>query len=134
MTNLTFGALDEGEMPKSSYQDRVKAWLAACFPPAVRSDRQERAHRFLEEALELAQAMGCSREDATALVEYVYSRPAGRPELEVGGVMVTLAGLCSATSINMTEAGDRELQRNWERIDTIRQKQELKPLGSPLPR
>ena len=74
-----------------------------------------------------------SREDAQALVDYVYSRPAGRPELEVGGVMVTLASLCSATSIDMTEAGDRELQRNWERIDAIRRKQASKPLGSPLP-
>lgn len=120
-------------MRASSYQDRVKEWLAACFPPSARSDRRERAHRFLEEALELAQAIGCSHEDATALVDYVYSRPAGRPEFEVGGVMVTLAGLCSAASINMSEAGDRELQRNWERINVIRQKQAAKPRGSPLP-
>jgi len=120
-------------MSNSSYQDRVKEWLAACFPKSVRSDRQERTHRFLEEALELAQANGCSREDAQALVEYVYSRPAGRPELEVGGVMVTLACLCSVTSIDMTEAGDHELQRNWERIDPIRRKQASKPHGSPLP-
>lgn len=120
-------------MPNSSYQDRVREWLAACFPKSARSDRQERTHRFLEEALELAQANGCSREDAQALVEYVYSRPPGRPELEVGGVMLTLASLCSATRIDMTEAGDHELQRNWERIDAIRQKQASKPHGSPLP-
>ena len=120
-------------MSDTSYQDRVEEWLAACFPPAVRSVREERTHRFLEEALELAQANGCSREDAQALVEYVYSRPAGRPELEVGGVMVTLASLCSATSIAMNEAGDRELKRNWERIDAIRRKQVSKPHGSPLP-
>jgi hypothetical protein len=47
--------------------------------------------------------------------------------------MVTLAGLCSATSIDMVQAGDRELKRNWERIDAIRQKQASKPHGSPLP-
>jgi hypothetical protein len=120
-------------MSNSSYQDRVNEWLATCFPYSVRSDRQERTHRFLEEALELAQANGCSREEAQALIEYVYSRPAGQPELEVGGVMVTLASLCSATSIDMGEAGDRELQRNWQRIDTIRRKQASKPHGSPLP-
>ena len=120
-------------MSDTSYQDRVEEWLAACFPPAVCSDREERTHRFLEEALELAQANSCSREDAQALVEYVYSRPAGRPELEAGGVMVTLASLCSATSIDMNEAGDRELKRNWERIDAIRRKQVSKPHGSPLP-
>jgi|SRR5271166_804439 len=120
-------------MSNSSYQDRVKEWLAACFPQSVRSDRRKRTHRFLEEALELAQANGCSREDAQALVEYVYSRPAGQPELEVGGVMVTLASLCSTTSIDTTEAGDRELQRNWERIEAIRRKQASKPHDSPLP-
>ncbi len=117
----------------SSYQQRVERWLDACFPPAVRSDRAERTHRFLEEALELAQANGCSRDDALALVEYVFGRPVGRPDQEVGGVMVTLAGLCSASGINMDDAGDRELERNWDRIETIRTKQQAKPHGSPLP-
>lgn len=117
----------------SSYQQRVERWLDACFPPAVRSDRAERTHRFLEEALELAQANGCSRDDALALVEYVFGRPVGRPDQEVGGVMVTLAGLCSASGINMDDAGERELERNWDRIETIRAKQQAKPHGSPLP-
>lgn len=117
----------------SSYQQRVERWLDACFPPAVRSDRAERTHRFLEEALELAQANGCSRDDALALVEYVFGRPVRRPDQEVGGVMVTLAGLCSASGINMDDAGDRELERNWDRIETIRTKQQAKPHGSPLP-
>jgi hypothetical protein len=78
-------ALYRGETVLSdSYQHRVEEWLTACFPAAVRTNRQERTHRFLEEALELAQANGCSREHAMALVDYVYSRPEGRPELEVG--------------------------------------------------
>jgi hypothetical protein len=117
----------------TSYQSRVERWLAACFPPEVTRDRQERTHRFLEEALELAQANGCTREDAMALVDYVFGRPAGRSDLEVGGVMVTLAGLCSASGINMDEAGNAELERNWERIEAIRAKQVAKPHGSPLP-
>lgn len=117
----------------TSYQRRVERWLEACFSHAVRADRVERTHRFLEEALELAQANGCSQEDAHALVNYVFGRPEGRPEEEVGGVMVTLAGLCSASDINMDEAADRELERNWDRIDLIRAKQQTKPHGSPLP-
>lgn len=118
----------------TSYQERVEQWLDACFPPEVRADRGERAHRFLEEALELAQANGCSRDDALALVDYVFGRTQGDPIQEVGGVMVTLASLCSATGLNMDEAGDLELARNWERIDAIRTKQQSKPRGSPLPR
>lgn len=117
----------------TSYQSRVEQWLEACFPVSVRSDRGERTHRFLEEALELAQANGCSRADALALVDYVFGRPSGRPEQEVGGVMVTLASLCSASDINMDEAGDQELDRNWKRIEQIRAKQQSKPHGSPLP-
>jgi hypothetical protein len=63
----------------------------------------------------------------------VYDRPVGHPDQEVGGVMVTLAGLCSASEINMDEAGDQELKRNWDHIDVIRNKQAGKPHGSPLP-
>ncbi|HEX8222491.1 MAG TPA: hypothetical protein VF605_01595 [Allosphingosinicella sp.] len=117
----------------TSYQRRVEEWLEACFPPEVRADRGERTHRFLEEALELAQANECTREDAIALVEYVFGRPKGQASQEVGGVMVTLASLCSASGINMDEAGDRELHRNWHRIQLIRAKQQSKPHGSPLP-
>lgn len=117
----------------TSFQERVEAWLDACFPQAVRSNRSERTHRFLEEALELAQANGCSRADALALVDYVFGRPQGDPAQEVGGVMVTLASLCSATGLNMDQAGDIELSKNWDRIELIREKQRLKPIGSPLP-
>jgi len=117
----------------TSYQRRVEQWLEACFSPSVRADRSERIHRFLEEALELAQASGCSRDHAIALVDYVFGRLAGEADQEVGGVMVTLASLCSAVGINMEEASNRELDRNWDRIDVIRAKQQSKPHGSPLP-
>ena len=118
----------------TSYQSRVEKWLEACFPLSVRLDRSERTHRFLEDALELAQANGCTRADALALVDYVFGRPSGQPAQEVGGVMVTLASLCSASNINMNEAGDGELDRNWDRIEQIRAKQQSKQHGSPLPK
>ena len=120
-------------MTEQSFQHRVTEWLEACFPESVCQDPHERTHRFLEEALELAQANGCSRQEAEALLSYVYSRPKGQPELEVGAVILTLASLCSATRINMNAAGDKELERNWKRIDYIRRKREKKPNGSPLP-
>ena len=120
-------------MADDLFQQRVAEWLAACFPPSASADREERMHRFLEEALELAQASGCSRKDARRLVDYVFSRPAGRPELEVGGVMVTLAGLCAAAGIDMNDAAHYELARNSARIDAIRRKQASKPVNSPLP-
>lgn len=115
------------------YQDRVAAWIAECFSPEVGSDVLERSHRLLEEALELVQASGCTKEDVLEIVDYVYDRPAGSLEQEVGGVMVTLAALCSALELSMDAAADRELDRNWERIEAIRYKQATKPAGSPLP-
>lgn len=120
-------------MNASSFQRRVVDWLSACFPVRATTDRAERTHRFLEEALELAQANGCSYSDAVKLVDYVYSRPIGQPFSEVGGVMVTLAGLCHASKIDMEEAADEELSRNWSRIAIIRQKQASRPDNSPLP-
>ncbi|WP_055049019.1 hypothetical protein [Devosia sp. A16] len=115
------------------FQRRVKKWMAACFPPGAADNANERTHRFLEEALELAQANGCSRDDALALVNYVFARPTGNAALEAGGVLVTLAGLCSATDIDLEAAGEAELARNWDRIDAIRAKRAARPENSPLP-
>jgi hypothetical protein len=107
--------------------------MAACFGPNVALDRVERLHRFLEEALELAQSAGCSRQDAASLVNYVFARPPGDLHDEVGGVMVTLAGLCEASGVDMADAGERELARVWNRTEEIRAKRARKPVGSPLP-
>lgn len=116
-----------------SYQQRVREWMTACFPPSSSNDRLERSHRFIEEALELAQAAGCSRGDAIKLVDYVFSRPIGDASQETGGVMVTLSALCDVQGIDLEEASERELARNWSRIDLIRSKQASKPHGSALP-
>ncbi len=99
------------------FQDRVTDWMTACFSVDAISDVTERLHRFLEEALELAQASGGSREDAIALVDYVFSRPRARPAWRWAASMVTLAGLCSVSGLDMLDAGEAELARNWDRIE-----------------
>lgn len=114
-------------------QTRVRPWMLACFGEAIAGDVVERNHRFLEEALELVQACGCSEADAHALVEYVYRRPAGDKAQEAGGVMITLAALCLAQGLDMHEAGDRELERVWTKVEAIRAKQATKPRGTALP-
>lgn len=116
-----------------SFQDRVKPWLDACFGEEISRDRQERNHRFLEEALELVQAIGCTASDAHQLVDYVYGRPAGDAHQEVGGVMVTLAALCLANELDMNEAAETELQRIWTKVEAIRAKQAANPKNSQLP-
>ena len=115
------------------FQSRVASWMQECFGLEISGDIVERNHRFLEEALELVQARGCTRSEAHQLVDYTFDRPAGDPAQETGGVMVTLAALCLAAGIDMRRAGERELTRIWGKIEQIRAKQAAKPKHSPLP-
>lgn len=115
------------------FQTRVQPWMMACFGPEISSDRMERNHRFIEEALELVQASGATASECHQLVDYVFGREVGEPNQEVGGVMVTLAALCLARRLNMHDCGERELVRVWTKIDKIRAKQAAKPAHSPLP-
>jgi NTP pyrophosphatase (non-canonical NTP hydrolase) len=116
-----------------NYQERVSPWMQVCFGPKISADRVERNHRFLEEAVELVQANGCTSDEAHQLVDYVFGRPIGEAHQEVGGVMLTLAALCNAAGLDMNQAGEDELRRVWQRIEQIRAKQALKPRNSPLP-
>lgn len=116
-----------------SFQTRVAPWMLECFGAEVSRDRTERNHRFLEEALELGQAAGCTPSEAHQLVDYVYGRPVGELSQEVGGVMVTLAALCLAQDVDMHAAGETELARVWTKIEVIREKHAAKPKHSPLP-
>ncbi|WP_249207064.1 hypothetical protein [Burkholderia cenocepacia] len=117
------------------FQQRVQPWMLACFGAKISADKLERNHRFFEEAGELVQACGMTREEAHALVDYTWSRPVGEPTQEVGGVMVTLAALCLANGLDMHAAGETELARINvpETVAKIRAKQAAKPKHSPLP-
>ena len=119
--------------PRASFQARVDEWIQHCFGPEIGADRVERNHRFIEEALELVQAGGCTASEAHQLVDYVFGRPVGEMRQEVGGVMNTLAAFCSAHGVDLDEAAETELRRVWAKSDQIRAKQAAKPKYSPLP-
>jgi hypothetical protein len=123
----------ENQQRESTFQSRVEPWMLACFGHKISADKKERNHRFLEEALELVQSNGCTKQEAHLLVDYVYGRKEGEINQEVGGVMVTLAALCLANGVNMHECGEKELERIWGMVDQIRDKQACKPKHSPLP-
>lgn len=114
-------------------QARVKPWMDVCFGPEISADKLERNDRFMEEAVELVQASGYPASRAHELVEYVYNRPQGDINQEVGGVMITLAAHCLAHGVDMHEAGETELARIWTKVEQIREKQKSKPKGSALP-
>ena len=126
-------ALASAPAEQETFQNRVQPWLMACFGEMIAGDREERNHRFLEEALELVQACGCTASEAHQLVDYVYGRDVGDPPQEVGGVMVTLAALCLANGLDMHANAETELARIWTKVEAIRAKQAAKPKHSPLP-
>ena len=122
----------EAELNRSGdddYQARVHRWMMSCFSDKIVFSQRERNCRFLEESLELVQALGFNIYDAHEMVDYVFKRPAGKPTQEVGGVLVCLAALCNATDIDMNNAGETELTRIWSKIDQIRAKHAGKPLA-----
>lgn len=121
---------DEAREP---YQARADKWLLACFGTEIARDKIERNHRFIEEALELVQACGCTQSEAHQIVNYVYARPTGEIGQEIGGVMNTLAALCCAHDFDMDVEADREIERCWGKLEKIRAKQAAKPKHSPLP-
>jgi len=116
-----------------SFQSRVMQWLLKCFGKQIAQDKIERNYRFIEEALELVQSLGCTKEEVHELIEYTYGRPKGDPHQEVGGVLVTLAALCYANSFSMCDLGEVELVRCDLMIEKIREKQKNKPKKGPLP-
>ncbi len=117
------------------FQTQVREWVIKCFGETIADDKLERNHRFLEEALELVQSTGCSKEDAHSLVDYVFNRPVGEVYQEIGGVMVTLSALCSANKQPLFVNAMVELNRinKPEIIEKIRIKQATKPHASALP-
>lgn len=125
-------ANEDSPLGAHTFQARVLPWLLECFGERITYDRQERNERFLEESLELVQSLGMPLAHVIGMAIYVYSRPKGEPEQEVGGVTITLDALCIANNIERLQCGERELRRIWLKIPKIRSKQQDKPRGNEL--
>lgn len=114
------------------HQEIVRKWLVECFGEEVARNKAERAFRFMEEALELVQAIGLSRDDVFRCVAYTFGRPPGEMAEEVGGVAFTLAALCHASGLNAKECFENEIARNFERKEAIIEKWKSKIVINPL--
>ena len=120
----------------NNFQNSTAKLLRTLFPDGNGQDMPTRVFRFLEEALELAQALNCTEAQAHELVRYVFNRPVGVPYQELGGTMVTLAALSHVMGESMMLAGWEELERcnRPEVIAKIQAKQKSKPNpNGPLP-
>ena len=109
-------------------QKKVVALGAQVFGLLNMQSQSERMMRFLEEAGELVQAGGLSRESAHILIDYVYDRPVEKEmHKEVGGVQITLFALADAFDINVETAYKTEFNRVKEKAAMCAQKHKDKP-------
>jgi hypothetical protein len=92
-------------------QARILAWAVASFG-AVARNRDERAARLAEEAIEVAQAEGVSLEVIQRIAARVYSRPAGEIGREIGGVALTLEALAE----NLGRSADADCETELARV------------------
>jgi NTP pyrophosphatase (non-canonical NTP hydrolase) len=86
-------------------------WAIRCFGQKHVYDFGVRALRLAEEAAEMAQACDVPKEKMLELIEVVYSRPAGQPDQELGGVAMTATVLAAAMGHDLEAFFDVELRR-----------------------
>lgn len=107
-------ALREVAHNRNVRQKAVHSWCKAAFGERNATHLPQRGLRLIEEALELAQACGCDREQIHKYVDYVYSRPVGTIHQEIGGLSITLLALSEAAGFF---AEDCEVTE-WNRLRT----------------
>lgn len=99
-------------------QKQILDWIEATFGPTFGADitrsSRERALRFLEEAVETAQAGGVPRWQAVSIVHRAFDRPVGEIAQEIGGAFVCLEALAEAVGID----ADAECEREFARVQT----------------
>jgi len=110
-----------------NYQQECYQWVIDCFGQEIANNIKERRKRFLEEAIELVQASGATKAEVVVLVDYVFGRSAGDKHQELGGVMVTLASLCTPLGLDLEQAAIDELQRAKRNSDKIKNRHKSKP-------
>lgn len=89
----------------------AQEWVARAFGPETLARPDQRAARVVEEAVELGQAANVPRDVAHRIVDYVYDRPAGDPQQESGGVLLTMLVYCASIGVLAEDMEVRELDR-----------------------
>ena len=97
-------------MVRDVRQKKIFDWCKEVFGD-VSATPYERALRFLEEAIELAQASGVIRDDAIRLAHHVYNAPCGSVDKEAGAVSVTLLAYCESVGLSADDEEQREVAR-----------------------
>ncbi|QSB01999.1 hypothetical protein JWZ98_03285 [Methylomonas sp. EFPC1] len=100
---------------RMSRQTSILQWAINTFGEETANVTGERIRRFLEEAIELAQAVGMEDEEVINMVEYVFARPAGNVAQEIGQAGVSLLALAQHLNIN----AEHEERKEFDRITSL---------------
>jgi hypothetical protein len=91
-------------------QKRIRRWVESRLGMAA-MDLHERGMRNSEENIELAQCCGVTEREYLALVRYVYSKPVGDIQQELGGASLTLLACADGAGYVLSQCADKELER-----------------------
>jgi len=94
-------------------QTAVLKWANESFGD-VACNRDERAARLVEEAIELGQTEGLTEDIATRILNRVYDRPPGELRREIGGVGITLEALSENAGVSLEDC----VQEEWIRVQS----------------
>ncbi|AFU88036.1 hypothetical protein CcrColossus_gp166 [Caulobacter phage CcrColossus] len=117
---------DHASEIKVLLQTNLADWLERCLGKKTLNSRKDRAIRVLEEAIELAQAAGISREKALEQLNHTYGRPKGRPYQEIAGVLNAALLTAEAYGYDGLTLGVEEWRRVENKMDLIREKNRSK--------
>jgi NTP pyrophosphatase (non-canonical NTP hydrolase) len=92
----------EPEAPAPSKRP-ILDWAVSVFGSVARN-RNERAARLVEEAIELAQVEGVEHQTISKIAERVFSKPTGTLETEIGDVGLTLEALAENVCVDLQRA------------------------------
>ena len=93
---------------------RFFQWAVDTFGYIAR-DPKERTLRFLEEAIELGQAMDIDPEQVSSIIGRVYLREPGSPPKEIGQALATLELLAKAVDVD----ADAEATKEFYRVQSV---------------
>lgn len=92
-------------------QHHIFEWCAAAFGMDHATSTEQRGLRLVEEAAEAAQAAGCNPETLRKIIDYVYSRPAGELQQELGGVGLCVLAMAASARFSADIAENAECAR-----------------------
>lgn len=96
---------------RNTRQATVFAWGSKAFGREQMNSPRQRGLRFMEEAIELAQALDVDLGQLHKLLDYVYGRPKGEPAKELGGVGVTMLALAQCLNLSAEHTECVEVRR-----------------------